>query len=115
MILDEVDTELLALRNAQTVSDVKEEAMNSLSGRLHLKKGALGKRAARDKSKSTIDNLDAVSNARAKLVAIGDDIKAVNVFQKQKSRKGAGAIGDKMHALKASGVTTDMVPSCHSA
>lgn len=114
-LLAEVDGELTLLKQAEALDAVKDEALASLATRVNQKKNILGKKTSKDRA--ALHLLEKVNECRMQLSGICEFIKAVKAFVKKPSRKAATTIGEKMHALKASGVTTDMLPealSCYA-
>ena len=114
-LLAEVEAAKVALKSAKSLDEIKEELLASLVGRLNTKKGQLNKKMVKDKGKETIDLLDDVNTAKGQLAAIVEVHKAATKFEKTRTRKCATTVGDKVHAMRAAGVTIDMLPTCLNA
>ena len=103
------------LKSAKSLDAIKEELLSSLAARLNTKKTALSNRLLKDKSKEVIGMLEDINTARAHRTAFVDVYKAVTMFEKKRTRKQATAVGDKIHSMRAAGVTIDMLPTCLNA
>ena len=108
-LLDETDKEMQVLKVNATLSDIKLESLESLSARLASKKTGLGKKAGKDSSTTITNLLDKVNSGKVQVSSVVEVIKVVLAFQKKRSRKLAVAVGEKMHAMRARGVTLDVL------
>ena len=70
--------------------------------------------AGEDKSAEALA-INSISEKKVALQSISDVIKAALAFDKKRARKAFASILEKVHTMRISGVTTDMVPPCLAA
>ena len=67
---------------------------------------------SKDKGTQSVNMIDDINTRKNRLQSIVDLFKAASLFDKKRHRKSAIAIGDKVRAMRAAGVSGDTVPAC---
>ena len=95
--------------------DIKEETLANLAGRLNGQQNQLTKKSGKDNSAEAINMLETVSRKKTELQSLVDVCKVAVAFSKNRTRKRASLLADKLHEMRSSVVANNMVPICLSS